>query len=234
MLEQPDSQGEPWKACSGTSVGQNPWRSRDGSRQFWRVSHAKGVGRVAARAHARRSLVCEAGNSPTEYTWPVLRVAPTAPRHGPHRGVSPLPHVAGGVSDHAHEIIAESQPYRYLEHKLDPALHPLNVLDRLNIVDKHRHIAIRQANVVDTYLAGDDPLPRFEWHAETVSFDEHGAVVALVPSDPTVQVRGKTMLQVFLHEVPDGVHREVLLTLREAFSEVSRVFVQCSDECFGA
>jgi hypothetical protein len=28
------------------------------------------------------------------------------------------------------------------------------------------------------------------------------------------------------------VHREVLQTLREAFTEVCRAYVRCSDECF--
>jgi len=178
-------------------------------------------------------LVCEIGNTPSEDTrWPLLRVSPSSPQRGPDRGLLPPPYVAGGVGERALEIISSSQPYRYLELDMDPAMHPLYVLDRLNIVDKHRHIAIRQAHFVNTHIAGVEPIPRFDWDARTVSSDEHGAVVALIPTDPTVDAAGKTTLQVFLHEIPEGVNREVLLTLREAFNEVSQIFVQCSEECF--
>ena len=74
--------------------------------------------------------------------WPVFAVAPASPTRGALKGrPGPLP-IAGKVSQAAYDVIERSQPYHYVALGADPKLHPLRVLHELNIIDKHRHIAV--------------------------------------------------------------------------------------------
>lgn len=174
-------------------------------------------------------LVEHAGNQPNENTkWPILSVAPMAPQSGPNRGVAPAPHVAGGVSASATSIIENSQPYKKAPYE---ALHPLWALERLNIVDKHRHVVVERSFYRQPYWAGSNNTSTFDWTCRTVSVSEYGAEVAFDPVDEAGDTEGRATFQVVLYEVADGVHREVIETLAEILGEVRRVFAECVSEC---
>jgi hypothetical protein len=170
-----------------------------------------------------------AGEPGDNTKWPVLHVRPTAYKKGPNRGKHPPPHIEGGVSPTALAIIDDAQPYQWQEAF---AAHPLYILHWLNIRDKHRHIAIRGVNLVDTLVYGDDPIPKFTWTAQLIESTEDGAKVRLVPDDPEVDVYTETTLHVMLHEEAGGPHSPLLQTLTQIQEAVWTTFRQVERECF--
>lgn len=177
--------------------------------------------------HLAWQLVEENGGTPDENTrFPLAKTAPTANQ----RGVVPPPHVSGRVSQPALALMEAAQPYQL---GVDYASHPLFVLRHLSNIDKHRHVAIQGRWLVDTTWTVSGPnASKFSWTGRTERWDEHGAEIVLVPDDPTVDVEGRTTLQVVVHEPGPGRGRPVFEVLPEAYEAVSKIVGEAIDTCF--
>lgn len=182
--------------------------------------------------HLAWQLVLANGGKPGDQTsWPVLRLALTPYKRGPTRGKSPPPNVEGGVSDIARAIFDGAQPYQWKHLYME---HPFYLLDHLNIVDKHRHVALQGFHITGMLIAGDGPLPHFTATARTLSSSEYGAEVEFVPSDPKVDVNVTATLQVTLHEIPGrALARPLLQTLEEIRMSVLTTVRRVDETCFG-
>lgn len=177
-------------------------------------------------------LVCANGGQPGDETvMPLIPVAPLPIKRGPNRGTLPWPNVQGGLSDEARQILAGAQPYVF---GADFALHPLYQLHELNIIDKHRHVAIKRAGLFNLVIAGDDPLPWFTWTARTITSSEYGAEVQLLPDEADVDVDARATLQVMLHEPDAGVQQPLLKTLEVIRLSVWTLFLDIERDCFPA
>jgi hypothetical protein len=175
-------------------------------------------------------LVRQAGNDAGENTVGEINTVPPTPhKRGDKRGKPGPLGIHGKVSERAYEIIEGSQPYRYLDFGGDPNLHPLRVLHELNVIDKHRHVAVQGPKFTNAYFAGDFPMIPFSWSSRTLSVSEHGTEIELVSDDPEVDVHGRATLQIFLHEVAVGVDSEVVQTLDELWSAVANLATKCAE-----
>lgn len=150
----------------------------------------------SALDHTAWQLVLDNGGSPDENTrFPILKVAPSADRHGRH----PPPHIAGGVSDKALAIIEETQPYRRFPDFVETDA--LYVLHRLSIIDKHRHIAIKGEALNAVGIGSGEPMDiAFTFRSELVDVNPYGAHIRLVPNEPDVDVQGSALVQVVVYE----------------------------------
>jgi hypothetical protein len=174
--------------------------------------------------HLAWMLVEQDEGTPDENTsFPILRVAPTANK----KGVSPPPHVSGGVSDVAAALMDRAQPYQLGE---DYAAHPLWILRELSNLDKHRHITIRGARFTGGMITGQPP--RFTFQVRTGAVSEWGAEVKYVPDDPSVDVDCRTTLQVMVHEINPAIDMPLLDALGDAREVVEAVIREAEETCF--
>jgi hypothetical protein len=174
--------------------------------------------------HLAYELVVENGGVPNENTfWPILKIAPTPNK----KGVRPPPHVSGGVSATASALIERWQPYWvgfYPEH------HPLWILHRMSIIDKHRHIPIHGI-AASVNFGGGAPFPPFKWNSTLVKASEYEAELRLRPEDPTVDVEGQVILHVVVHE-PPGAEASLMTTLLLARDQIRDIVNDAADTCF--
>jgi len=179
----------------------------------------------SALDHLAWQLVESRGGTPDEPTkFPILRVPPTANRQGVH----PPPHVHGGVSPTALALIEREQPYQLGPHY---AHHPLFGLHHLNIVDKHRHIAVKSSTIEHIWFGTGGTTPSFKWVARTESADEYGAHVLLDPIDGNVNVKGHATISIVLHETGPGIDSGVLQLMVDIQSTVRRVVDEAAATC---
>jgi hypothetical protein len=142
--------------------------------------------------------------------------------HGEHLP----PQVAGGVCADALAIIHDAQPYQF---GTDYAAHPLWMLNELWNIDKHRHVAMRGARI-DGFLI-EAGTPRFSYTVRTISFNEYGAEIALVPDNPTVHPPDST-IRVMVHEPGPGIEISLYEVLKEARTAVTTLVTSCEEACF--
>jgi hypothetical protein len=179
----------------------------------------------SALDHLAWQLVLENGGAPDERTcFPILRAGPT-----PKRGQPPAPpSVSGGVSVAASALIERHQPYRF--GWLDPSDPPW-LLQRLNIIDKHRQMAIWGVALVNMSIGGGAPMLPFHWHSEFVEADAFGAELRLVPDTPGLGVQGTATVALMVREEP---HPEIALmsTLLAVGQEVRQIVEEAAVSCF--
>ena len=180
----------------------------------------------SALDHLAWELVRANSGQPDENTsFPILHVGPTPNK----KGIQPPPYISGGVSAAAQVIVGDAQPY-----KLGTAYagHPLWPLQRINIVDKHRHVAIEGLFLTNTSFMPSD-FEDCTWTAQREHVDEYGAQLAMVPDDPSVNMQGSSTLQVVIHEPADGIQgRPLLRSLEDALATVREIFNAARANCF--
>lgn len=94
----------------------------------------------AALDHLAWQAVIAGGGNPTGDTnFPVLDVAPTADRYGRTRV-----QIAPGIPKRLQEVLDTFQPYK----RGNPTTHPLHVIHRLDIDDKHHELFVTVVGVV--------------------------------------------------------------------------------------
>lgn len=178
----------------------------------------------SALDHLVWQLVEQNGGKPNEHTsFPILKVAPTANR----KGVTPRPHVAGGVSDDAAAIIECAQPYKW---GTQFAEHPLWLLHELWSIDKHRHVAAKGMHLRS--FSFPEGTPSFTFRVRVTSATEDGAEVALVPDDLAVDVDARSTVEIYLAEPRHGVNQPLWRTLKDARTAVLTIVTQAKDRCF--
>ncbi len=165
----------------------------------------------------------EAGNATKDTAFPVLKAAPAANA----QGISPPPHVAGGVSATASALIQRVQPYQL---GLDFAADPVYLLRELNNIDKHRHVTIRGVRSEGTYIAG--PLPHFTFTARLLTANEWGAEIEFAPDDTSVDVQFRTTFQVVVHEIGPGIVMPLIDALKAARDAVNAIVTEAQRTCF--
>lgn len=168
--------------------------------------------------HLAWQLVFANSGTPDEQTkWPILKTGPTANK----QGIRPPPHVSGGASGTTLALIDREQPYTW---GASFYKHPLWMLERLAIIDRHRHITMRSVTFRDTSMQYENKasVPRFTWTARTVESNEWGAQLELRPDEPRHDVYGSTTLQVIVKETdPDGIGRP--LPVFDCLTHIERV-----------
>lgn len=186
----------------------------------------------SALDHMAWRLVELEGNIPNEHTkWPILTTPPTPYQQGPNKGASPPPNIVPGVSPMAREIAKRHQPYQLGQYA---QMHDLYWLHELNIIDKHRHVAVDTSgwyrNIAYTGHPGRSPV---DLVASIQSVSEYGAEI-LLTGHPEVDVDLGATFQILVHEAAIGVKREVIGTLDEMRDVVGTVITECTETCFPA
>src|SRR5439155_17723484 len=126
-------------------------------------------------------------------------------------------------------LIERAQPY-WIDN-FHAEFHPLWILHRISIIDKHQQIPIHGILLGNISFGGGAPLPPFDWTSELASASEFGAELRLIPDDPSVDVQGSATAYVVVHE-PPGHEAALVTTLALALDDVRRVAAEAEATCF--
>lgn len=178
----------------------------------------------SALDHLAWQLVLENGGTPIEGAggtfWPILEAPPADPKRL---------NLTGGASVPAAALVQESQPYYPWDTRAD--WHPLWLLHRLSIIDKHQRVPIHGVGLDNIWFGSGGELPSFRWTAILVAADEYHAEFRLVPDDPAMDVEGRATAYVLVHE-PPWHPAGLVQTLESALHEVREIIGRAETTCF--